>query len=200
MYTTKELNMRDYKTYQMTEDQVLTFDTKYFINNLKLLFSSLFARQMTQIVIGCPVYGERDDVFIFTNVPYDDIEIYESDPEKYFHEVTVKDRQLLDQLYLLFPVLKECTLLFDSRLFMSGFNKSTKNILDAKLYLSGQGLVFECGEISVTCGRLLSAFMADQYHKIFQTGLPPEEDPILIGLDGDELKDKSTITYILLKI
>ena len=186
--------MRDYKEYTLTQEQREEFDTKYLINNLKLLFSSLFARQQTQIVFGIP--GCANNTLLFCNATYDQVEIYESDPELYFHLVIIKDTRFLDLFYTLFPILKECVLLLDSRLFMAGVNKSIKTILDAKLFLSGQELIFECGDISVTCGRLISTFMANRYHEIHKLGIPDIDKSYMAGLSIEEYQNNSAISYV----
>ena len=168
-------------------------DIKYFLEQLKLVFSSLFARQMTYVIFGCPKL--QDNELLFSNVDTVGIEIYENDPEFYFHKVTIHDQRFLDLLYQQYPILKTHVICLDVKAFMSCANKSIKVITESKLSLSEQELLFECQEISTTCGRMISEFTANHYYDIFLSGLPDGEDPYTIQLQLDQI-DPTKITYL----
>lgn len=168
-------------------------DVKYFLEQLKLVFSSLFARQMTYVIFGCPKL--QDNELLFSNVDSVAIEVYENDPEFYFHKVTIHDQRFLDLLYQQYPILKSHVICMDAKAFMSAVNKSTKSLIESKLSLAEQDLLFECQEISVPCGQMISEFTANHYYDIFLSGLPDGEDPYVIQLQLDQI-DPSKITYL----
>ena len=168
-------------------------DLKYFLEQLKLVFSSLFARQMAYVIFGCPKLNDNE--LLFSNVDAVAIEIYENDPEFYFHKVTIHDQRFLDLLYQQYPILKSHVICMDAKAFMSAVNKSTKSLIESKLSLSEQDLLFECQEISVPCGQMISEFTANHYYDIFLSGLPDGEDPYTIQLQLDQI-DPTKITYL----
>nr|DAG42854.1 MAG TPA: hypothetical protein [Bacteriophage sp.] len=168
-------------------------DLKYFLEQLKLVFSSLFARQMAYVIFGCPKL--KDNELLFSNVDAVAIEIYENDPEFYFHKVTIHDQRFLDLLYQQYPILKSHVICMDAKAFMSAVNKSTKSLIESKLSLAEQDLLFECQEISVPCGQMISEFTANHYYDIFLSGLPDGEDPYTIQLQLDQI-DPTKITYL----
>ena len=168
-------------------------DLKYFLEQLKLVFSSLFARQMSYVIFGCPKL--QDNEFIFSNVDSVAIEIYENDPEFYFHKVTIHDSRFLDLLYQQYPVLKSHVICVDIKAFMSAVNKSTKSLTESKLCLDEQELLFKCQELSVTCGQMISEFTANHYYDIFLSGLPEGEDPYEIRLELEQI-DPNEITFL----
>ena len=168
-------------------------DLKYFLEQLKLVFSSLFARQMTYVIFGCPKL--QDNEWIFSNVDSTAIEIYENDPEFYFHKVTIHDQRFLDLLYQQYPILKSHVLCMNIKTFMSAVNKSVKSFTESKMSLAGQELLFECQEISVPCGQMISEFTANHYYDVFLSGLPDGEDPYVVQLQLDQI-DPSRITYL----
>ena len=168
-------------------------DLKYFLEQLKLVFSSLFARQMAYVIFGCPKL--KDNELLFSNVDAVAIEIYENDPEFYFHKVTIHDQRFLDLLYQQYPILKSHVICMDAKAFMSAVNKSTKSLIESKLSLAEQDLLFECQDISVPCGQMISEFTANHYYDIFLSGLPDGEDPYTIQLQLDQI-DPTKITYL----
>lgn len=168
-------------------------DLKYFLEQLKLVFSSLFARQMAYVIFGCPKL--KDNELLFSNVDAVAIEIYENDPEFYFHKVTIHDQRFLDLLYQQYPILKSHVICMDAKAFMSAVNKSTKSLIESKLSLDEQDLLFECQDISVPCGQMISEFTANHYYDIFLSGLPDGEDPYTIQLQLDQI-DPTKITYL----
>ncbi len=168
-------------------------DLKYFLEQLKLVFSSLFARQMAYVIFGCPKLNDNE--LLFSNVDAVAIEIYENDPEFYFHKVTIHDQRFLDLLYQQYQILKSHVICMDAKAFMSAVNKSTKSLIESKLSLSEQDLLFECQEISVPCGQMISEFTANHYYDIFLSGLPDGEDPYTIQLQLDQI-DPTKITYL----
>lgn len=168
-------------------------ELKVFLDQLKLILSSLFARQMSYAIFGCPKL--KDNEWLFSNVKSTDIEIYESDPEFYFHKVTIHDEAFLQQLYQQYPVLKSHVICLDVKKFMSFVNKSSKQLNESKLSLSGQDLLFECGENSAACGQMISEFTANHYYDIFLSGMPDGEEPYVINLEVDQI-DPSKITYL----
>lgn len=168
-------------------------DLKYFLDQMKLILSSLFARQMSYAIFGCPKL--QDNELLFSNVEPDMIEIYESDPEFYFHKVTIHDGKFLELLYQQYPLLRSHVICLKVREFMSGVNKSSKTLTDSKLSLSGQELSFDCGPISIPCGQVISEFTANHYYDIFTAGLPDGENPYEMNMEVSEM-DPTQITYM----
>ena len=168
-------------------------DLKYFKDRIKLIFSSLFARNMSYAIFGIP--GLQDNQILFTNVSPDQIEIYESEPNYFFHLVTLKEDHFCRLLFELYPVLKTHVVILYTREFMSCVNKSLKDLEQSKITLSGQDFIFSCNAFSNTCGLLTSEYTADHYYRIYQSGIPDGEEPYKTSLTVDQV-DAKTITYI----
>ena len=168
-------------------------DLKYFKDRIKLIFSSLFARNMSYAIFGIP--GLQDNQILFTNVSPDQIEIYESEPNYFFHLVTLKEDRFCRLLFELYPVLKTHVVILYTREFMSCVNKSLKDLEQSKITLSGQDFIFSCNEFSNACGLLTSEYTADHYYRIYQSGIPDGEEPYKTSLTVDQV-DAKTITYI----
>ena len=149
---------------------MLEEEIKSFLHYTKLIFSSLFGRQMPYVIIGCPKL--KDNQFIFTNVDTNEAEIYEANCEQYFHLVTIRNYPWLDILFSQYPVLQDSVLFLDVRTFMSCLNKSDKSLNRSKLTLVGQELFFECDDILVPCGLLITSFLSEQYYAYYEAGIP----------------------------
>lgn len=168
-------------------------DLKYFKERIKLIFSSLFARNMSHAVFGIPEL--KDNQILFTNVSPDKIEIYESEPNYFFHLVTLKEDRFCNLLFNLYPVLKTHIVILNVREFMSCINKSINKLEQSKITLSGQDFIFSCEELSTVCGLLTSEYIADHYYQIYQGGIPEGDEPYHTNLTVDQI-DPKAITYL----
>lgn len=168
-------------------------DLKYFKDQLKLIFSSLFARNMSYAVFGIP--DLPDNQILFTNVDPDQIAIYESDPNYFFHLVTLKDERFCKLLFEQYPVLLSHVVLLNVRAFMTCINKNIKEINESKISLSGQEFQFSCCNFSMPCGLLTSEFTANHYYTIYKEGIPEGEDLYKMELSIDQV-DPKAISYI----
>ena len=91
-------------------------DDKTFLNKLKLYFATLFARSMPKIVFGAS--GLQDNQALFSNIDLADAELYSPDPKFYIHLVTFKDTDFVDDLFEIFPLLKDAIVLLQSDKFL----------------------------------------------------------------------------------
>ena len=184
---------------------MLESEIKPFLNYTKLIFSSLFGRQMPYAILGCPQL--KDNEFIFTNVTIEEAEIYEANTEQYFHLVTFRNYPWLDVLFSQYPVLNNSVLFLDVRTFMSCLNKSVKTLHQSKLYLVGQELLFDSDDVLMPCGQLITSFLSEQYYAYHQAGIPKEthyteklkienyltEPVYFIPISGGDKKDNKSL-------
>ena len=116
----------------------MNFSDKDFIQQLKLLFSSLFSRAMTKVVVGCP--GLKENEFFFTNIKLEEIQMYEPDPAFFIHKVEVLDPHVLEDLFEVFPFLKDtCCLLFTDKL-LSTIGKHVGKVKDIQVFMNNENI------------------------------------------------------------
>ena len=174
---------------------------KEFIKQLKLLFSSLFSRAMTKVVIGCP--GLKDNEFIFSNIKLEEIQMYEPDPAYFIHIVEVLEKQFLDDLFEVFPFMKDtCCLLYTDK-FLSTIGKHVGKLSEIKIHTNNENIDLcviteNKTPLVVTCATIISEHDALQYKRVFDSGcidqvgamsqdiaelINPKEDYSVIDLD-----------------
>lgn len=176
----------------------MNFSDKDFIQQLKLLFSSLFSRAMTKVVVGCP--GLKDNEFIFSNIKLDEIRMYEPDPAYFIHRVEVLDTHFLEDLFKVFPFLKDtCCLLYTDK-FLSTIGKHTGKVSDIQVFMNNENIdlcVFTSNKtpLVVTCAEIISDHDALQYKRVFDSALI---DPATaVGQDlTDSIREKEDYTVI----
>lgn len=168
---------------------------KDYDENLKLLFSSLFARKMPYVIFA---HADEDDAMIFTNISLDDIMLYEPNTDKYIHTVLLKDRSFLDWIYETFPILKEHKCILDVRQFMTALNKSSDKYSSAKLELCDNSITITTTNGTIPCGSVIDDEIVTAYMKIFSgissTGLWSESKKLSPSEVG---KDFSIIEVVL---
>lgn len=152
----------------------MNFSDKDFIQQLKLLFSSLFSRAMTKVVVGCP--GLKENEFFFTNIKLEEIQMYEPDPAFFIHKVEVLDPHVLEDLFEVFPFLKDtCCLLFTDKL-LSTIGKHVGKVKDIQVFMNNENIDI-CVNTSnntplvVTCAQIISEHDASQYKRVFDSAL-----------------------------
>lgn len=153
---------------------LMNYSDKEFVRQLKLLFSSLFARAMTKVVVGCPELKENE--FIFSNIALKDIRMYEPDPEYFLHRVEVLDTHFLEDMFELFPFLKNTTCLLYTDKFLSTIGKHIGNLKDIKVYTTDQNIDLcvttkNNTPLVVTCAEIISEHDASQYKRVFDSAL-----------------------------
>ena len=158
----------------LNKEILMNFSDKEFVKQLKLLFSSLFSRAMTKVVVGCP--GFKDNEFIFSNIKLEEIQMYEPDPAYFIHKVEVLDTHFLEDLFEVFPFFKDtCCLLFSDK-FLSTIGKHVGNIKDIKIFSNNENIdlcvtTANNTPLVVTCAQIISEHDARQYNRVFESAL-----------------------------
>ena len=152
----------------------MNYSDKEFVRQLKLLFSSLFARAMTKVVVGCP--GLKKNEFIFSNIKLEEIQMYEPDPAYFIHHVEVLDTHFLEDLFELFPFFENTVCLLYTDKFLSTIGKHVGDLSNIKIFATDQNIDL-CVETSnktplvVTCAEIISEHDACCYKQIFDNAL-----------------------------
>lgn len=177
-------------------------DTVFF-NKLKMYFSSLFARTMPKAILGIPVDGYAPGVFLFTNIPPEEMEFYEPSPEYWLHHVRILDTEFLDDLYKRFPCLRSVTACLDTNALLSVVNKRSGDEsvtvdvgADKRLYVSttqknGAPLVLACGD-------LLTDYTACRYHDLYEHRLVDPTGATVISLKDRD--DPPGVPYVIVDL
>ena len=133
------------------------------LDQAKLLFSSLFGRQMTMLIVGG---DERDNVFYVSNITLEEIDMYEQDATKYVHKVTVFSTEIMDALFELCPLFKDHVLLIDTKAFLGALNKEAKNEYHFEITDTNK-VILTTAEKYYEVGEMISAFIASMYVSLF---------------------------------
>ncbi|MDD3052580.1 MAG: hypothetical protein PHR06_15780, partial [Candidatus Cloacimonetes bacterium] len=132
---------------------------------------------MNCAIIGCPDYA--DNVWLFTNIPVEEMVIYSPSSEYYMHKVEITDSDLYAEIITRFPILSSAIVFLDLNKFMSCYNKSEKTPEAMKLSIIEENIVFTCNELSVVCGSLLPEFTATLYSSLFERSVIKTENPYI---------------------
>lgn len=164
------------------------------LDQIKLLFSSLFARQMNSVIIGAE--ADFDNVIYMSNIDLDEVDMYEQDASKYVHRVSVFRQDWMDALYTLCPLCKDHILYIDTRLFLSALSKEIKNQFFFEI-TDSDALVLSTDQHHYQVGSMISAYIASLYVEIFRIGEVNNEDEYQKRL---ELGDISSIGLSMIKV
>lgn len=161
---------------------------KDFLNRLKLYFSTLFARSMPKVVIGCPDLADNE--FLYSNIKLEEMEYYEPDSSYYIHRVELCDSDFFNDLIERYPVFKTCTWMLYTDKLTSYINKHVGELKDIKIYVEDVKIMISVnpkdsnepliGEI----GELISEYTASQYLHVFNSALVDPVSSIETDLCG----------------
>ncbi len=141
-------------------------------DQVKLLFSTLFARQMNSIIVGAD--PQNDNVLYFSNIELNEVDMYEQDASKYIHRVTVYNRAIVDSLYEICPLMKDHVLYINSRAFLSALSKEIKNNYCFEI-TETNALVLTTDKLHYPVGEMISTYLAGLYVEIFELGAVTEQ-------------------------
>lgn len=143
---------------------------KDFIKSLRLMFATLFARSMTKVIVGCP--SLPDNVFIYCNIPKEEMEYFEPNANYYIHMVQLLDPDFFEDLIEQFPIFKNTTFLLYTDTMLSAVGKHAGDLTTLKLYNKNEKIFISVvqkdeTQIEVECGEIISAHLASQYKHVF---------------------------------
>ena len=181
---------------------------KIFLNKLRNIFCRFFDRKMTYFVRDS---REERNTFLFTNVPFETILLYDDAPHYSYHKVVVHDEEFLDDFYTIFPLLKDTDCIIDIAEFTVGLtdkmvpdlsNESPdpeKPIMHPELETAvlskeGESVRLYVGEtVSRTIGTLLIAQDVSAYWGYFKLGQLSDPNPFICPTNGLDMSEKYTI-------
>ena len=171
-------------------------EPKLFLQKLKLYFSTLFARSMTKAIFGAP--DLKDNEILFTNIDLIEAELYTPDPEYFIHRVTLKDDDFVEDLFEVFPLLKNGIVLLYTDKFFSAINKNTGDLCDIKLVNKESKVLLSAkldeATVETECGEIISSYQATRYLDIMQSGSINKSTSVSTKLNNRiSLEDKLTI-------
>ena len=152
---------------------------KEFLNRLKLYFSTLFARSMTKVVIGCPDLADNE--FLYSNIKLEEMEYYEPDSAYYIHLVELNDSEFFSDLIERYPVFKDTTWMLYTDKFMSFVNKHDGELKDIKIMVDGADIRISVWPkdakepLEGSIGEIISEYSATQYLRVFNAS---KVDPV----------------------
>ena len=166
----------------------MNYSEKDFLKQFKLFFSSLFARAMTKVVVGCP--GLKNNEFIFSNIGLDKIQMYEPDPKYFIHKVELLDQKFLEDLIEVFPFIKDSVCLIYTDKLLSTIGKHSGSLKNIKITTSDQVINITVNTdnndtLEVPCAELISEFTASEYKRIFDQALVDESNVIERSITDD---------------
>lgn len=155
------------------------------LDQAKLLFSSLFGRQMSMLIVGG---DEKDNVFYMSNIPLEEIDMYEQDATKYVHKLTIYSTEIMDALFELCPLFKDHVLLIDTKAFLGALNKEAKNEYHFEITKTNK-VILTTAEKYYEVGDMISAFIASMYVSLFDQSEITQDDHWEKELKREELVD-----------
>jgi hypothetical protein len=134
------------------------------------MFATLFARSMTKVIVGCP--GLPDNVFIYCNIPKEEMEYFEPNANYYMHMVQFLDPDFFEDLIEKFPIFKNTTFLLYTDKLLSAIGKHSGDLSTMKMYDNGVKIFISVAQkdesiLEVECGEIISAHLAMQYKHVF---------------------------------
>lgn len=169
---------------------------KEFVTKTKWIFSSLFARNMPHVIIGCPKVP--DTTFIASNIPIEEMEIYEPTADYYIHKCDITDIEYYSLLVSKFPVLKDNVIYLNTAKFLSAFNKFVKDLDITEMLLVNDKIVLKCLDQEFVIGDLISEFTSNLYYNTWESGLVKGEQPyIKILQEADMNLDNPTFFNVM---
>ena len=164
------------------------------MEQVKFLMSSLFGRQMCDMIIG----GEPDkeNVFYFSNIELEEIDMYEQDLSKYVHKVTIYNEDILNALNTICPLFKDHVLHIDTKAFLSALTKEAKNEYHFETTNTNK-VILTSATSYYEVGTMISNFIASMYVSLFNQSEITHEDQWHRNLDISELNlDRPTFLQI----
>lgn len=155
------------------------------LEQAKLLFSSLFGRQMTMLIVGG---DEKENVFYLSNITLDEIDMYEQDATKYVHKISIFSTEIMDALYEVCPLFKDHVLLIDTKAFLGALNKEAKNEYHFEVTPQNK-VILTTPEKYYEVGDMISTFIASMYVDLFEQSEIVDENHWELELTKDMLND-----------
>lgn len=165
----------------------MKLDQKTFLAKFKLYFSNLFARTMKMMLMNAE--GLEDNQAIFTNISLDGAEFYIQDPTYYMHLVTFNDKDFIDDLFELFPLLHKAIILIDVSKLLTAINKHEGDITTIKMKhkdsIVFMSTVVNKQPIDTICGDIISEYQGSRYVDIFNSSVVDETNAITKNVSSE---------------
>lgn len=169
-------------------------ETKDNLNKLKLIFSSLFSRKMPYIVFG---HTDEDDTLLFTNIDLESALVSKFEADQYIHKTILKDKELLNWFYEIFPVLKKEKCILNVKTVLAVLNKQKNDLSNITLTEKENVLLLNDGICDTECGTIIDDIIVDMYIDIFKGIFPNKEWLLNKEMEGDVLSDKFSMTEVV---
>lgn len=171
-------------------------DQKEFLKMMKAIFYQLFNRKLPFVVFERSYPTDLSFVpkWLFTNVDYDTILMYDSKPDYFYQEMTLLDDDFQNKFYTLFPLLKSVSCLIRVVDFVSSLSKAT-DITQCSLNLISNDIVMSYPEKDRIVDKVIGVHLLDidveMYRTIYASGLIQSSFAARKFLTADDLsRDK----------
>ena len=151
-------------------------DQKEFLKVMKAIFYQLFNRKLPFVVFERSYPTDLNFVpkWLFTNVDYDTILMYDSKPDYFYQEMTLLDDDFQDKFYTLFPLFKSVSCLIRVVDFISSLTKAT-DLTQCSLNLISHEIVLSYPEKDRIVDKHIGVHLLDidveMYRTIYASGL-----------------------------
>lgn len=152
---------------------------KEFNTDSKAVFYQLFNRKLSFVIFSGE--EEKQDKWLFTNVDYETMLVYDSKPDYFYSLVTIKDKNYLDKFYKMFPILKTTASLIYVVDFLSTLSK-IQDMSTCSVSRRRNDIVLSYADkdnavIEKVIGIALLDIDVDMYYTLWETGLIKSDHP-----------------------
>lgn len=160
-------------------DQIEQISDKEFNADSKAVFYQLFNRKLSFVVFTGD--ESKSNQWLFTNVDYETILAYDSNPDYFYSLVEIKDKNYLDKFYTLFPILKSTACLIHVVDFLSSLSKSTGSE-PCRMTRRRNEIILSYSDkdnniIEKVIGTCLLDIDVDMYYTLWKSGLIQSDHP-----------------------
>lgn len=152
---------------------------KEFNTDSKAVFYQLFNRKLSFVVFTGNVSNYNN--WLFTNVDYETILTYDSNPDYFYSLVIIKNEKYLEKFFSLFPILKTTPCLIRVVDFLSGLSKAPElSVCEIKRKMHDIILSYKDKDDNViekTIGCILLDIDVDMYYTLWKSGLITSDHP-----------------------
>ena len=180
----------------MSEEKEPLTDKKFNACS-KAVFYQLFNRKLSFIVFTGN--EESYNKWLFTNVAYETILMYDSKPDYVYSLVTIKDEDYLERFYTVFPLLKTTACLIYVVDFLSTLSK-VPDTSKCTLKQNREDIILEYTSndevVEKIVGRSLLDIDVDMYYTVWKSGLITSNHPYSRLYEFSEIKEVDSRTIL----
>ena len=174
-------------------------EPKDFMKKAKLIFYQLFNRKLPFVVFDATSFDRVVPTWLFTNIDYETILMYDSKPDYFCSSVMILDKEFAATFYELFPLLRQVPCIVRVVDFLSALSKAT-NLTQCSLNLVMNDIVLTYIERDHTVDKVIGTKLLDidveMYKKVYESGIIPHVLPGERVFKAEDLQEDKFITTV----